>query len=145
MLRSGSTITMEAWDMKYKPNSDWNHAWGAAPANIIPRFMWGIAPVEPGWAKATIKPLLSSLKQSEITVPTIRGNIQAEYTDNGESMEYIITIPANMDCEFIFAGKNIKDTIQGVSTILVDNIEINPVSGIINLKPGLNSIKIISQ
>ncbi|HLP74017.1 MAG TPA: hypothetical protein VK155_14020, partial [Bacteroidales bacterium] len=27
MIRSGSTITLEAWDMKYKPNSDWNHAW----------------------------------------------------------------------------------------------------------------------
>lgn len=34
MIRSGSTMTMEAWDMKYKPNSDWNHAWGAAPANM---------------------------------------------------------------------------------------------------------------
>src|SRR5690606_24731475 len=41
MIKVGSTITMEAWDMKYKPNSDWNHAWGAAPANIIPRHLWG--------------------------------------------------------------------------------------------------------
>jgi len=30
MIKNGSTIAMEAWDMKYKPNSDWNHAWGAA-------------------------------------------------------------------------------------------------------------------
>ncbi len=58
MIRSGSTITMEAWDMKYKPNSDWNHAWGAAPANIIPGYMWGIAPAEPGFAKAVIRPQL---------------------------------------------------------------------------------------
>jgi alpha-L-rhamnosidase len=43
MIRVGSTITMEAWDMKYKPNSDWNHAWGAAPANIIPRHLWGFS------------------------------------------------------------------------------------------------------
>ena len=45
MIRSGSTISMEAWDLKYKPNSDWNHAWGSAPANIIPGYMWGIRPV----------------------------------------------------------------------------------------------------
>ena len=36
MIRVGSTITLEAWDNKYKPNQDWNHAWGAAPANLIP-------------------------------------------------------------------------------------------------------------
>ncbi len=48
MIKSGSTITMEAWDMKYKPNSDWNHAWGAAPANIIPGYMWGISPARAG-------------------------------------------------------------------------------------------------
>ena len=51
MIRTGSTITMEAWDMKYKPNSDWNHAWGAAPANIIPGYMWGIAPATPGFGQ----------------------------------------------------------------------------------------------
>ena len=37
MIRYGSTITMEAWDKRYKPNLDLNHAWGGAPANIIVR------------------------------------------------------------------------------------------------------------
>ena len=39
MMKQGSTITLEAWNMKDKPNLDWNHAWGAAPANLIPRFL----------------------------------------------------------------------------------------------------------
>ena len=34
MIEVGSTMTLEAWDAKYKPNLTWNHAWGAAPANI---------------------------------------------------------------------------------------------------------------
>ncbi len=63
MIKSGSTMTMEAWDMKYKPNSDWNHAWGAAPANIIPGFMWGIRPAAPGYSKAVIK---TAIRQSDI-------------------------------------------------------------------------------
>ncbi len=83
MIKSGTTISMEAWDMKYKPNSDWNHAWGAAPANIIPRYMWGIRPGGPGWSKTIINPQLSNLKQSNISVPTIRGNIYAGFIDNG--------------------------------------------------------------
>ncbi len=39
MLRQGATMTMEAWSLKAKPNQDWNHAWGAAPANLLPRFL----------------------------------------------------------------------------------------------------------
>ncbi len=101
MIRSGSTMTMEAWDMKYKPNSDWNHAWGAAPANIIPGYMWGIRPVKPGYSKAVIKPQLGNLTYSQISVPTIRGNIVAEFKNSGKSKEYLIIIPANMECDFV--------------------------------------------
>jgi hypothetical protein len=100
MIRSGSTITMEAWDMKYKPNSDWNHAWGAAPANIIPGYMWGIAPATPGFGRVVIKPQLGSLKYSKIAVPTIRGTISAEFSDKGKTKQYIITLPGNMECDF---------------------------------------------
>ncbi|MCU0457064.1 MAG: family 78 glycoside hydrolase catalytic domain [Bacteroidales bacterium] len=109
MIRSGSTITMEAWDMKYKPNSDWNHAWGAAPASIIPGYMWGIAPAEPGFAKCIIRPQLGSLKHSRITVLTIRGPITAEFREKRRSKEYRISIPGNMECDFISPeGKTIR-------------------------------------
>jgi alpha-L-rhamnosidase len=106
MIRSGSTMTMEAWDIKYKPNSDWNHAWGAAPANIIPGYMWGIRPASPGYSKAVIKPQLGNLTYSQISVPTIRGNIVAEFKNTGKSKEYLIIIPANMECDFILNGVN---------------------------------------
>ena len=105
MIRSGSTISMETWDMKYKPNSDLNHAWGAAPANIIPGYMWGITPAEPGFTRAIIRPQLSSLKHSKITVPTIRGAITAEFRDTGKSEEYIISVPANMECDLVLPGR----------------------------------------
>ncbi len=62
MIRIGSTITLEAWDNKYKNNLDWNHAWGAVPANVIPRGLWGIKPKTPGFGIATIKPQMSKLK-----------------------------------------------------------------------------------
>jgi hypothetical protein len=100
MIRSGSTITMEAWDMKYKPNSDWNHAWGAAPANIIPGYMWGITPATPGFGRVVIKPQLGNLKYSKITVPTIRGTITAEFRDKGKTKQYLITLPGNMEGDF---------------------------------------------
>jgi hypothetical protein len=138
MIRSGSTITLEAWDMKYKPNSDWNHAWGAAPANIIPRFMWGIAPAEPGYAKASIEPQLAGLKQSKVSVPTIRGNIEAEFNLTKSGKEYKITIPANMECDFIISD-------HSNNVVLLNNIQIEKRSEVLKLKPGFNKIEILKN
>jgi hypothetical protein len=135
MIRSGSTITLEAWDMKYKPNSDWNHAWGAAPANIIPGFMWGISPAGPGYSKAFIRPQLDRLKSSSISVPTIRGNILAEFSYTGKSKEYTITIPGNMKCDFFLSE------LKGIS-IKFNGKNIWAENGILKLKPGLNKILI---
>jgi alpha-L-rhamnosidase len=55
MVESGTTITWEAWDQRYKPNQDWNHAWGAAPANLLPRYVLGVRPLTPGWTRAVIR------------------------------------------------------------------------------------------
>ncbi|NOR76130.1 MAG: family 78 glycoside hydrolase catalytic domain, partial [Draconibacterium sp.] len=136
MIKVGSTIAMEAWDMKYKPNSDWNHAWGAAPANIIPRGLWGIQPKTPGFGVARIKPQMGNLKNSEIVVPTIKGQIKAKYKKiNNRLTEYIIELPANMIGEFY-----IDLSPQDVATL---NGEIVNLSfGNIQLNPGVNNIEI---
>ena len=101
MIRVGSTISMEAWDMKYKPNSDWNHAWGAAPANIIPRQLWGIRPVSPGFGVAIIQPQMGDLSFSTIKTPTPLGPIKAEYRlVNKELKTFNIELPAKMVGQF---------------------------------------------
>lgn len=120
MIWTGSTITMEAWDMKYKPNSDWNHAWGAAPANIIVRQMWGIRPLEPGFTRAIIKPQPDGLKHSEVVAPTIRGEIKASYTKKKNGSEkYVIDIPLGIMAEFEFSPTTVKK-------IIADRHRINP-------------------
>jgi arylsulfatase A-like enzyme len=113
MIRVGSTISLEAWDYEYKVNLDWNHAWGAVPANIIPRGLWGIKPKTPGFGVATIKPQMSNLKNSEIEVPTVRGSIKAKYTHKGARLQtYEIEIPANMVAEFSLNDLDGKDLIH---------------------------------
>lgn len=96
MIRAGSTITMEAWDNKFKPNQDWNHAWGAVPANIIPRKLMGIEPVEAGFGKIRIKPQPASLEFAEMKHPTIRGDVFVKFQNNpGKSFQLETAIPAN--------------------------------------------------
>jgi hypothetical protein len=76
MVDSGATITWEAWDQRYKPNQDWNHAWGAAPANLLPRFVLGVQSSSPGWMEAEIAPHPGELEFANGTVPTPRGPIK---------------------------------------------------------------------
>ncbi|MBK6390395.1 MAG: alpha-L-rhamnosidase [Saprospiraceae bacterium] len=73
MIRIGSTISLEAWDKVYKPNLDWNHAWGAAPANLIVRHLMGVMPLTPGGEILQIKPQIGHLDFAHLTTPTIRG------------------------------------------------------------------------
>jgi hypothetical protein len=136
MIRVGSTITLEAWALRFKNNLDWNHAWGAVPANSIPRGLWGIKPKTPGFGIATIKPQMSSLKSSSIRVPTVLGAIQGKYTYNGPRLQtYEIEIPANMVAEF-----SLNDT---VGKDLIHNGEKVPSAfEFIRLGPGKHKVQL---
>ena len=39
MTMKMKNLMMAAAMVAAKPNQDWNHAWGAAPANLLPRFL----------------------------------------------------------------------------------------------------------
>ncbi|MFK7738377.1 MAG: family 78 glycoside hydrolase catalytic domain [Pirellulaceae bacterium] len=96
MLQSGTTITWEAWDLKYKPNLDWNHAWGAAPANLFPRFILGIQPQDPGWRVARIRPTIGHLDHAKGQVPTPRGGVNVEWRRNGAELIFEFQLPAGV-------------------------------------------------
>ena len=116
MIRVGSTISLEAWDNKYKPNQDWNHAWGAAPANIIPRKLMGIEPLEPGFRKIRVKPQSSSLEHAEIKCPTIRGDVLMSFQNKPQqSFTMNLILPANTtaDVYLPFWSKSQKVTMNG--------------------------------
>jgi hypothetical protein len=98
MVESGTTITWEAWDQKYKPNQDWNHAWGAAPANLLPRFVLGAQPLTPGWRRARIRPNPGLLTRAAGTVPTPRGSVQIAWT-NERVFTLRLTMPPGMTAQ----------------------------------------------
>ncbi|MHC8947376.1 family 78 glycoside hydrolase catalytic domain [Sphingobacterium hungaricum] len=115
MIRVGSTISLEAWDNKYKPNQDWNHAWGAVPANIIPRKLMGIEPLTAGWNTFRIKPQLGSLTHASIKVPTIKGAVLMDFKQIGNVDAYQVTIPVNTEAELslLASGKHVSVTVNG--------------------------------
>ncbi|MDR1369180.1 MAG: alpha-L-rhamnosidase [Dysgonamonadaceae bacterium] len=127
MMKAGSTISMEAWDNKYKPNQDWNHAWGAAPANIIPRRLVGVTPLTPGFETIRIKPQTGALTELHSIIPTIRGSVRVDMKKQEENGLYQLTIsiPANMSAEIylpLIPGKgNYKLNGNNITTSKIKN------------------------
>ena len=128
----GTTITLEAWDNKYKPNQDWNHAWGAAPANIIPHYLMGVRPLDPGFARVQIKPQVGNLKHGSLDLPTIRGTIHTAFTSAPDRFTLDATLPANVrarvclprmgsdDPTVTVDGKETRGRIDGEFVVLDD-------------------------
>jgi hypothetical protein len=97
---TGTTITLEAWDTKYKPNQDWNHAWGAAPANLLPRMILGVEPLKPGYAQALIWPRCAgksaadTLSWARGKVPTPKGPISVDWHQSAAGFQMTLELPS---------------------------------------------------
>lgn len=70
-----ATVTHEAWDVKFKPNIDWTHAWGSAFLNITQRFILGARMLAPAWGRWTIRPDATLRELMEASIPTPHGVI----------------------------------------------------------------------
>lgn len=126
MIHMGSTLTTEAWNFADKKNMDWNHAWGAAPANLIARFVLGVRPITPGYGQILIQPELGSvLSYAEGTVPTIRGPVFIKATNEPRLFKVVVNIPGNVTATVVVPvsggasagvavdGKIVSGTISG--------------------------------
>jgi hypothetical protein len=97
MINIGSTITDEAWSLANKANEDWNHAWGAAAGNIIPRYVLGLRPLTAGYGQILIQPQLGqTLSYLQGTIPTIRGPVSIQVSNAPGQFQLLLNIPGNV-------------------------------------------------
>lgn len=121
----GTTLATEAWDQKYKPNQDWNHAWGAAPANLIPRFIMGVEPTEPGFRTLRVRPQPGGLESASLDLPTVRGTVRVAFDNHpGNPFALTIHLPANTRAEVWLPRRGRDDT-----RVTLDG---KPIEGIAN-------------
>ncbi|HEY1786822.1 MAG TPA: DUF642 domain-containing protein [Verrucomicrobiae bacterium] len=97
MINIGSTLTDEAWNTADNFAEDWNHAWGSAPGNLIPRYVLGVRPLTAGYSQILIQPQLGqTLSYVQGTVPTIRGPVSVTVTNGTSTYRMLLTIPGNV-------------------------------------------------
>ena len=80
MLRHGATTCMEAWGPDQKWNTSWLHPWASCPIYLIPQYVLGLSPAEPG-GKASILPCrrLKTCPPGEVKTPLPSGQVIAMY------------------------------------------------------------------
>ncbi|MCK3682734.1 alpha-L-rhamnosidase C-terminal domain-containing protein [Maribellus sp. YY47] len=136
MLKVGSTMTTEAWDEIYKPNLTWNHAWGAAPANIIPRRLMGIQPLDPGFKTFTVNPQPTGLENIELTIPSIRGSIICKLNSNAEEWKMELSVPGNSEALVLLPSELPNVKVNGEKAEVNSTIEYLGMSRYLYKLPG---------
>jgi len=131
MIEQGSTMTTEAWDVEFKKNLTWNHAWGAVPANIISRFVLGVRPIQPGYSEILIAPQLGTLKWARGQVPTPLGPVSVNAM-NRDVFKLMVNIPSHAKArievprraagQVVLDGKPIATTARN-QTLIIGFIE----------------------
>jgi len=142
MLKSGATMALEAWDLVYKPNLDWNHAWGTAALNAITRKIIGMEPVAPGSKRIRIEPRLEGLDslQARIPFPTGIAGFRFQRKSAG-GMTVEVSLPKGSSGVFVIPeGYHVNDALlNGKKAIFGSAKEIRlPEGGQIRLLLGMN-------
>ncbi|MBP5092909.1 MAG: alpha-L-rhamnosidase N-terminal domain-containing protein [Abditibacteriota bacterium] len=69
------------------------HAWSATPAYSLPAAVFGIVPIEPGFAKFEVKPCLETLDWAKGIVPTPHGEIVINAKKEDDKLCVELTVP----------------------------------------------------
>lgn len=112
MINLGSTLTTEAWNFENKPNMDWNHAWGAAPGNLIPRFVLGVQPLSGGYEHILVQPQLGKrLTYAQGVVPTIRGPVGICASNAPGNFQLLVNVPGNVTATVLLPAAGVTNPV----------------------------------
>jgi len=114
MYTLGATITSEAWNSKIKSNMTLSHAWGSAPAYAITRGIFGITPTTAGYATFDVRFQTEGIGKASLTVPTIKGDIEASFDSTGATYKASVVVPANTKATvYLPAAEGATVTVNG--------------------------------
>ena len=104
MIDLGAGSTMEAWDPSIKGNLSYSHAWATGPDFVVPRDLFGISPLTPGWGTILIAPQPGDLASGTVTQPTARGQVTESFTQAHGAISVTVTVPATATAQVALPG-----------------------------------------
>lgn len=100
---------------KFPDGGSYNHAWNA-PNTILSKYIAGVVPTKVAWSEYKIMPTLLHFKSLKTTVPTVKGNIILEMTNNDKEFQLKLNSPENT-----VAIIGIPKTDKEIKTVVVNN------------------------
>ena len=94
MLDRGATTAWEMFEGHHRPGiptRSWCHGWSAGPAWLLPAYILGVRPVEPGWKRVRIAPQPGDLQWAEGAVPTPHGPIRVRWERGANGRTHLST------------------------------------------------------
>jgi hypothetical protein len=141
MINIGSTLTDEAWNTADNFAGDWNHAWGSAPGNLIPRYVLGVRPITAGYGQILIQPQLGqTLSYVQGTVPTIRGPVSITVTNGTSTYQIWLTIPGNTTATVMLPTLSFTNPVALVDGVAMAGAVSNGWMTIFNIGAGEHAI-----
>ncbi|UHM93466.1 family 78 glycoside hydrolase catalytic domain [Rahnella victoriana] len=148
MMELGSGSTMEAWNETDDFTVSHSHPWGTSPSIVIPESLFGIKPLEPGWAVFQVKPARAGLSNASVKVPTIRGAVKVSYETVGTVLHLKVSVPVNTHA-FIYIPADKMTAVKESGSALrttQDNPEIVGVQdGYLKVKVGSGDYNFTSE
>lgn len=115
MIDQGAVAFWEHWDGRQSRC----HAWSASPVYHLSQQILGVTPVEVGWSRVMIAPMVGKLDYARGTIPSPLGPIRIEWEKvAGDQLAVRVELPDGMEGEFV-------DPMGGARTLTAGNHEFN--------------------
>jgi hypothetical protein len=75
------------------------HGWSTWPVYLLPRYLGGVEPLEAGWSRFKVKPVLAGLTSVEVELSTRAGTISLSIQENRNTGELSILVPCETTAE----------------------------------------------
>jgi len=134
-------MTMEAWGQAYKPNQDWNHAWGTAPANAIVRYVAGIQPLTPGYGEVQIRPQPGNVQQVDLKLRTIKGDISVKFHHEPDTLHLRLSLPGNTTGQ-VYLPFNTKKAVVKMNGKIVHTAYADGYFRVRPVEPGVHDFEV---
>ena len=107
MVRKGATTIWERWnsDTGDVAMNSFNHYALGAVSGFLYRRVGGLEPIEPGFSRFRISPLLAgSIGSAGVTYDSVRGRIDINWLRTAAGVRLDLAVPGNTHAEVAVAG-----------------------------------------
>lgn len=98
MVNDQRSTLFEFWTLE-NPWGSANHAWAGGPLTLLSQLVAGVAPLEPGFRRFSVRPQPGHLRRIAATVPSASGEIAVRFTRTGSELALEIDVPTGTTAE----------------------------------------------